>query len=206
MGKNDFNFVDPYKKPVRKNDLLLTVFKFVTFLLTIAAVGVVVATLLTNKRLQDNIEDKRDFITSPATIASLAQHEAAMDENAILKRQVDDYKILNFLTDRYHVVTGSLIDVFAFNLREGLYLENYSITDRQVSISGYAQKLADVADYEYILKKTNCFDNIFVNTIKVETIALEQFEPTMSRYQYKFDMTLELKIETITNFSLNRKN
>lgn len=164
----DLNFFEPYSKDKKqkksgKGGSVLPY--FLAGILLIAIIGITIYNIFSTMMLNKAIDEYQKEINDPVKLSKLKEVE---EKEAQIKTIEKERAFLEMLeTDMKNVdsITKSLMELIASKITNNLYLTTINVNLREISIEGNSLSKLEIAQFEYNIRSSNKFDNIYIDRI-----------------------------------------
>ena len=185
----DFNFFRSYQKNKKGNTLAIKRHGMI-------AVGVVFLLAVVSgfnyfrmAQIKNNIQEMQTFMNNEA---NKRQYEIYLKENeklALLNLYYDGVsKINTSIESRNHINTNT-IDTLLSTMPEEIMLQTMTLDEKNMAFQGVAKSYTAIAEFEYNLRVSGLFSDVFVSNIAKSSDALQSHTSDL----YLFAVTCKVK-------------
>lgn len=162
---SDLNFFEPY---IEKHDFKFNRMILLYSLLVICLAGVVgkgAYNQLQIVMLQGQVEGKRDMAEDPTTVEKYNEIKQLENEMVVFKEEVDRIVEMDKNIAETDIVNGDLMSEIKSKMPADLFLTNFSVTGREMQISGVSKDSNSIAEFSKGLKTVKDVESVFVSSI-----------------------------------------
>lgn len=162
---SDLNFFEPY---IEKRELKFNRMILLYSLLVICLAGVVgkgAYNQLQIVMLQGQVEGKRDMAEDPTTVEKYNEIKQLENEMVVFKEEVDRIVEMDKNIAETDIVNGDLMSEIKSKMPADLFLTNFSVTGREMQISGVSKDSNSIAEFSKGLKTVKDVESVFVSSI-----------------------------------------
>jgi Tfp pilus assembly protein PilN len=182
---HDFNFFEPYLYSVNKEGPK----RILSILLIVVLIGGLGGFYYYNtirmSSIQNNLDQLNVEILGYQEKGVLERKNILQEEKAALEAKILAAGTFEASNQLNYQITDELISDVVGLIPRDLYLDNASIADNSISMSGFAYDRAVVAEYEFALRNSGNYENMFVSVI------FETDEAETERFT--FNLTFNIK-------------
>ena len=161
----DFNFFEPYINLQTKPKKNIILFVILGALLLAALVYYQYLLYAQQNALKGDIAEIQAFINSPNTInkiGEIEQKQARFDELVAVKNDLLVFSDEVTLSDK---IDDMLVEQINAQMPSNLFLREMSMNSNTITINGYSQEFASIAQFAYNLRDSNKFSDVLIPTI-----------------------------------------
>lgn len=162
---SDLNFFEPY---IEKRELKFNRMILLYSLLVICLAGVVgkgAYNQLQIVMLQGQVEGKRDVAEDPTTVEKYNEIKQLENEMVVFKEEVDRIVEMDKSIAKTDIVSSDLMSEIKSKMPVDLFLTNFSVTGREMQISGVSKDSNSIAEFSKGLKTVKDVESVFVSSI-----------------------------------------
>lgn len=162
---SDLNFFEPY---IEKHDFKFNRMILLYSLLVICLAGVVgkgAYNQLQIVMLQGQVEGKRDMAEDPTTVEKYNEIKQLENEMVVFKEEVDRIVEMDKSIAKTDIVSSDLMSEIKSKMPADLFLTNFSVTGREMQISGVSKDSNSIAEFSKGLKTVKDVESVFVSSI-----------------------------------------
>lgn len=162
---SDLNFFEPY---IEKRELKFNRMILLYSLLVICLAGVVgkgAYNQLQIVMLQGQVEGKRDMAEDPTTVEKYNEIKQLENEMVVFKEEVDRIVEMDKSIAKTDIVSSDLMSEIKSKMPADLFLTNFSVTGREMQISGVSKDSNSIAEFSKGLKTVKDVESVFVSSI-----------------------------------------
>lgn len=162
---SDLNFFEPY---IEKRELKFNRMILLYSLLVICLAGVVgkgAYNQLQIVMLQGQVEGKRDVAEDPTTVEKYNEIKQLENEMVVFKEEVDRIVEMDKSIAKTDIVSSDLMSEIKSKMPADLFLTNFSVTGREMQISGVSKDSNSIAEFSKGLKTVKDVESVFVSSI-----------------------------------------
>ncbi len=162
---SDLNFFEPY---IEKRELKFNRMILLYSLLVICLAGVVgkgAYNQLQIVMLQGQVEGKRDVAEDPTTVEKYNEIKQLENEMVVFKEEVDRIVEMDKSIAKTDIVSSDLMSEIKSKMPADLFLTNFSVTGREMQISGVSKDSNSIAEFSKGLKTVKDVEYVFVSSI-----------------------------------------
>lgn len=203
----DFNFFSSFlleqKKEKKKNSL--NMYSIIALIILLAILMSAAFNFIRLKQIQSTINDSDAFLNDPDNLAKLEEVDQITAE---ITKIEGDFNVLSSLNGQIQNERSVIVNVLDFmneQVTEDMYFEDLGISNRQISVVGMALTRLEVAQFEYNVRNSGYFDQIFVESIsKQEREDIDNVSVYASgRYTQRFNAFFVAKDAIYESMGIN---
>ncbi|WP_171011284.1 PilN domain-containing protein [Haloimpatiens lingqiaonensis] len=161
----DFNFFqvesyDEKEKSNKKNYILATAGILVFFMVLTSGYK-----LIRTFKLNKEIKAMESYINSKENIEKLKEAERQQDKLKILEQYKQKVSPIADFIESSGNINSYLINNIYISIPKDVYFKSINMDNNNIQIQGQGSRREDIAEFQYNLKDTNLFKNIFVSNI-----------------------------------------
>ncbi|WP_035289724.1 PilN domain-containing protein [Clostridium sp. KNHs214] len=161
----DFNFFqiesyDEKKKNNKKNYILATAGVLVFIMVLISGYK-----LMKNAKLNKEIQTMKSYINSKENSKKLEDAEREQEKLKILEKYKQKVSPIAEFIESSGNINSYLINNIYTSVPKNVYFKSVNMDNNNIQIQAEGSKRQDIAEFQYNLKETNLFKNIFVSNI-----------------------------------------
>lgn len=161
----DFNFFqvesyDEKEKSNKKNYILATAGILVFFMVLTSGYK-----LVKTFKLNKEIKAMESYINSKENIEKLKEAERQQDKLKILEQYKQKVSPIADFIESSGNINSYLINNIYISIPKDVYFKSINMDNNNIQIQGQGSRREDIAEFQYNLKDTNLFENIFVSNI-----------------------------------------
>lgn len=162
---SDLNFFEPYieKREFKFNRMVLLYTLFALCIAGIAAKGAYNQFHIF--MLQGQVEGKREVAEDPKTVKKYNEIKELENEMSVFKEEVDKIIELDKNIAKNDIVSEDLISEVKSKMPADLFMTNFSVSGREMQISGVAKDSYSIAEFSKSLKSVKDVESVFVSNI-----------------------------------------
>lgn len=162
---SDLNFFEPYieKREFKFNRMVLLYTLFALCIAGIAAKGVYNQFHIF--MLQGQVDGKREVAEDPKTVKKYNEIKELENEMSVFKEEVDKIVKLDKNIAKNDIVSEDLVSEIKSKMPADLFMTNFSVSGREMQISGVAKDSYSIAEFSKSLKLIKDIESVFVSNI-----------------------------------------
>lgn len=115
--------------------------------------------------LQGQVEGKRDMAEDPTTVEKYNEIKQLENEMVVFKEEVDRIVEMDKSIAKTDIVSSDLMSEIKSKMPADLFLTNFSVTGREMQISGVSKDSNSIAEFSKGLKTVKDVESVFVSSI-----------------------------------------
>lgn len=193
----DFNFFANYfieqKKERKKNSI--NIYSIIALVILLAILVSAIFNFVRMSSAKSSIKESDIFMSDPDNISKLEEVDRITSE---IEKIGNDTNLLISIEKALKDSSSVIVNVLDFmneQVTEDMYFDDLSISKRKVNVSGRALTRLEVAQFEYNVRNSGYFNNVFVGNIGREEKSNlpENFVGSKGKYSQRFDANFSLK-------------
>lgn len=161
----DFNFFDPFieKREYTFDKMIILYLILIIALLRILGNGGL--NLIKIASLNKEVSALSSVVGGPETTEKIDEIKILIEEVETFKMEVDQYKYIDESIARQNVINYELLININSKLPKGVFLNNMSIKDSQVQMSGFAEDKFSIAEFMQGISELEVVEDVFISNI-----------------------------------------
>ncbi len=162
---SDLNFFEPYieKREFKFNRMVLLNTLLILCIAGVAAKGVYNQFHII--MLQGQVEGKREVSEDPKTVKKYNEIKELENEMTVFKEEVDKIIEMDKNIAKTDIVSEELISEIKSKMPADLFMTNFSVSGREMQISGVAKDSYSIAEFSKGLKLIKDIESVFLSNI-----------------------------------------
>ncbi|WP_312833134.1 PilN domain-containing protein [Sedimentibacter saalensis] len=162
---SDLNFFEPYieKREFKYNRMVLLYTLLALCIAGVAAKGAYNQFQIF--MLQGQVQGKREVAEDPKTVKKYNEIKELENEMSVFKEEVDKIIELDKNIAKTDIVSEDLISEVKSKMPADLFMTNFSLSGREMQISGVAKDSYSIAEFSKSLKSVKDVESVFVSNI-----------------------------------------
>jgi len=162
---SDLNFFEPYieKREFKFNRMVLLNTLLILCIAGVAAKGVYNQFHII--MLQGQVEGKREVSEDPKTVEKYNEIKELENEMSVFKEEVDKIIKMDKNIAKTDIVSEELITEIKSKMPADLFMTNFSVSGREMQISGVAKDSYSIAEFSKSLKLVKDVESVFLSNI-----------------------------------------
>ncbi|RKW34203.1 MAG: pilus assembly protein PilN [Lachnospiraceae bacterium] len=140
----------------------------ITALVIIALVGYAVYSMASIQLAEKNIVDLEQQLNDPTFVKQLKEAEEKEAEIANIQAERAFLEKVDIGIKDIDTVTTKLLSLIAKNVTNDLFLTDIDVKLNEITLTGKSKSKLSIAQFEYNIRSSELFDNIYVDSIKLE--------------------------------------
>ena len=164
----DFNFFEAFEQKKKRSDGPRVGYPLVLILVILAAAAWPAYNFYQIYRLDQDIVAKRNQLEADERYPLFLEAELKEAELANARSILTDMQMSSEIIQEKEIIDESLLYTIASSMPEDTALDSMTINGENIALQGNAQSKPAIAEFEYNIRQTGRFENIFIPSISEE--------------------------------------
>lgn len=163
----ELNFFEPFLTSRKENKIKKDLIPFIILgVVLVLIIAYTVYSFISVMFLQKSIDNIENELNKPNMISKIREVEEKEQQIKEIKSEKAFLEAVDSGINGIDTVTKSLMELVAGNVTNDLYLSEMSVNLKEISLSGLGKTRLEIAQFEYNLRATRLFENIYVENIR----------------------------------------
>ncbi|EJP22431.1 fimbrial assembly protein PilN [Peptostreptococcaceae bacterium AS15] len=140
----------------------------ITAIVIIALVAYAVYSITSIQLAEKTIVDLQQQLNDPTFAKQLKEAQKKEEEIASIQAERAFLEKVDIGIKDIDTVTTNLLSLIAKNITSDLYLTDIDVKLNEITLTGKSKSKLSIAQFEYNIRTSELFDNIYVDSIKLE--------------------------------------
>lgn len=187
----DFNFFRSYQKHKTGKAVAFVRYGIAAFAVLVLIGAISGFNLYRIYSIKHHMAEMETFMTNPEHIKQYKKYLEENDKLAILTSYYDSVNKINRVIEGQSRINTETVDLLLTTMPEDIMLDSMSLNKGQMDFQGVSKSYTAIAEFEYNLRTSGLFSQVFVSNITTNEFALSSSVSEL----YSFAVSCKVKEE-----------
>ncbi|QUH26666.1 PilN domain-containing protein [Serpentinicella alkaliphila] len=164
----DINFFEPYVFKQRGIEKKQKIFYGIAIILTMGLVSIPVVNYIRITNMTNDISSIYEILQSPEATLKLERVREKEARVSTLRNQLQLVSSIEQGISSLDIINDLLINEVFGTVPENLFFQSMNASEDNITIQGNAKDKSSIAEFEYNLRLTEAFEDIFIPSINLD--------------------------------------